>query len=99
MQLFQILTSSGIRFCKARSGLLPLLVQILAADFWNRILLDSPFGLDSAARQRNPSIKVEPNRAFIVSVSNTKRDLAAAWFRFFLSNNKNLPGTPSDSHV
>ena len=64
IQLFQSLARSGIRFGKARPGLLPLLVQILAADFWNRILLGSPFGSDSAARQRNPSIKAEPNRAF-----------------------------------
>ena len=64
IQLFQILARSGIRFWKARPGLLPLLVQILAADFWNRILLGSPFGSDSTVRQRNPSIKDEPNRAY-----------------------------------
>ena len=64
IQLFQILARSGIRFWKARPELLQLLVQILAADFWNRILLGSPFGSDSAARQRNLSIKTEPNRAF-----------------------------------
>ena len=63
IQLFQILARSGIRFWKARPRLLPLLVQILAADFWNRILLRLPFGSDSAARQRNPLIKDEPNRA------------------------------------
>ena len=65
IQLFQILARSGIRFWKARPGLLSLLVQILAADFWNQILLGSPFGSDSAARQRNPSIKAEPNRAIL----------------------------------
>ena len=63
IQLFQILARSGIRFWKARPRLLSLLVQILAVDFRNRILLGSPFGSDSAARQRNPSIKAEPNRA------------------------------------
>ena len=43
------------------------MVQILAANFWNRILLGSPFGSDSAARQRNLSIKAEPNRALVVN--------------------------------
>ena len=65
---------SEIRFSKARPGLLPLFVQILAADFWNLILLGLPFGSDSAVRQRNPSIKAEPNRAYsyrLASVSKT----------------------------